>query len=392
MARRRLDRGARTSHVSRVTSPVENKISRTGNIEEYRAPRRSTSRVAWLLRLVAFVLCVALFVHVLATANLRGAWTRIQGVGPLAILILVPFPLGIACDAWGWERLLGALDRRVSLRRIFDVRLVMEAMTNSMPAGAVWADAFGPILLSQRAGVPIPDGFASLTAKRWLVVRTHGVYVAVAAAVGWNFISASSFRLVHNHALLVLLLVGSVALVLISMAVESIAARGHIAGRLSKLLARAKMPGLQQWIEKRHHQFAHADVQLAKLSEDRRATAIATCRIALLWLFEGLETFLILRLLGAPLSFAEVVSFEAGLSVIRSSAFFAPGGIGVQDVGYLTVLDAYGVPDSGVIGPAFVVLKRLKEVVYILVGGALLALGRSRREIRRSQPISTPQP
>jgi hypothetical protein len=52
---------------------------------------------------------------------------------------------------------------------------------------------------------------------------------------------------------------------------------------------------------------------------------------------------------------------------------FAPGGIGVQDVGYLAVLQAYGVPDAASIGPAFVVLKRLKETFWIAIGFGVLA-------------------
>ena len=62
-------------------------------------------------------------------------------------------------------------------------------------------------------------------------------------------------------------------------------------------------------------------------------------------------------------------------------AFFAPAGIGVQDVGYLAVLNAYGVPDANAIGPAFVVLKRMKELVFVAFGYALF--------VQRPQPAAT---
>jgi hypothetical protein len=94
---------------------------------------------------------------------------------------------------------------------------------------------------------------------------------------------------------------------------------------------------------------------------------------AFLWLLEGVETYLILRLLGADLGLVEVMSFDAALSVVRSAAVFAPAGIGVQDLGYLAVLEAYGVPGASGIAPAFVVLKRMKEALFVAVGFIVIA-------------------
>ena len=45
----------------------------------------------------------------------------------------------------------------------------------------------------------------------------------------------------------------------------------------------------------------------------------------------------------------------------------------MQDVGYLSVLDAYGVPDASGIAPAFILLKRMKEAFWIAFGFLLLA-------------------
>ena len=144
----------------------------------------------------------------------------------------------------------------------------------------------------------------------------------------------------------------------LSIAIEALAARGRVAGRISGTLGKARFARIRAWIEERRHHFARADVQLARLSKDKRAGAAAAWRMLGLWVFEGLESFLILRLLGAPLGLIEVLSIDAALSVVRSSAMFTPAGIGVQDVGYLAMLEAYGVPDAASLGPAFIVLKR----------------------------------
>lgn len=339
------------------------------------SPASATTKrgiLPWL-RIVAFLFCIGLFAHALGSSDIGAAWQRIQALGPLALIILIPFPFAIASDAWAWQRLLEGLGRHAPVRRLFRVRIATEAVTNSAPAGAVWAEALGPVLVAMGTGIPASDVFAATTAKRWQVVRMHGVYVVVAALLGHQAVLHASHNLLGNESLLLMVLAGAAVLLLISMGIEAVASRGQLGERLSGFLARVHLPRVKTWIESRHHHFAHADRQIGKLSSDRGAMMGSGARLALVWLFEGLETYLILRLLGANLSLIDVMSFDAGLSVLRSAAIFAPAGIGVQDVGYLTVLSAYDVPDANAIGPAFVVLKRMKEALYVLVGFVVLA-------------------
>ena len=326
-----------------------------------------------ILRWVAFAACVGLFVHALAKSDLAAAWGRIEAIGPVALLVVVPFPFALAMDAWAWQGLLAALERKVSWWTLFVIRIGTEAVTNSAPAGAMWADAISPLLVAQRAGIPAVDVFAASTAKRWTVVRMHGGYVAVCAALGAGSILHASRVLMKSDVLLVSVFAASASLVLLSIAIEALARGGQIAGRISGTLGNARFQRVRTWIETRRHHFARADVQLARLSKDKRAGAGAAWRMLGLWIIEGLESYVILRLLGAPLGVIEVLSFDAALSVVRSTAMFAPAGIGVQDVGYLAVLQAYGVPDAASLGPAFIVLKRLKEAFWIAIGFVILA-------------------
>jgi uncharacterized protein (TIRG00374 family) len=333
----------------------------------------SAGRILKVLRWVAFAACVLLFVHALAESDLTMAWERIRAIGPLAILVMLPFPAALAMDVWAWRVLLAALDRRVSFLTLFKVRLATEAVTNSAPVGALWADALAPILVARRADVPAEDVFAASTAKRWTVVRMHGTYVTLACAFGASALNHASHQLLGSEIRLSLCFACALGLVLLSLGIEALAARGRVAERVSGVLGSARFTRLKAWIETRRHRFARADVQLARLSKSTRVGMSAAWRMLGLWFFEGLETYVILRLLGAPLTFIEVMSMDAALSVVRSSAMFAPAGIGVQDVGYLAMLEAYGVPNASSLGPAFIVVKRVKEAIWIAVGFIMLA-------------------
>lgn len=350
------------------------RVRHAGDVEE--APRPAStgkSRIVPILRWTAFGACVLLFVHALAQTDLAGAWGRIRSIGWLALLVVVPFPFALAMDAWAWKKLLAALGRKASWFVLFTIRIGTEAVTNSAPAGAVVADAISPVLVSRRTGIPAVDVFAASTAKRWTVVRMHAAYVSLSSAFGAAFLMHASRKMFGSDVLILMTLGAAVVLVFLSIGIEALAAHGQIAGRVSGTLGRARFQKIRLWIEERRHHFALADTQLTRLSKDKHAGAAAAWRMLGLWIFEGLESYLILRLLGAPLGVIEVLSFDAALSVVRSSAMFTPAGIGVQDVGYLAMLEAYGVPDAASLGPAFVVLKRMKEAFWIAIGFAILA-------------------
>lgn len=73
-------------------------------------------------------------------------------------------------------------------------------------------------------------------------------------------------------------------------------------------------------------------------------------------------------------------SIEAGLSLVRSLAFFAPGGLGLVDAGYLALVTALSPGDAGATAAAFVLVKRAKELTWIGVGAVLgVVLTRGRR-------------
>ncbi len=341
---------------------------------------------------VVFLACIALFFAALAQTDLAAGFRRIVAIGPIVIVILVPFPLALASDAIAWRALLRALDHRVRWAPMFKVRLATEAVTNTTPAGAVWAEAISPVLVARRTGAPVPDIVAASTAKRWLLVRMHGAYVAFGAAFGYAALSRASRALVGGDAIVVVVASGALGLVLLSLGIEELTARGQVAARVSRFLGRRRFRGVQQWIEGRRHHFTHADAQIGRLADDVHATRRASAWLLCLWLVEGFETYLVLHLLGARLGLVEVMSFDAALSVVRSAALFAPSGIGVQDVGYLAILEAYGVPGGSGIAPAFVVLKRMKEAIFVTIGLVLLARTGSKRRFAHHLPSPPAQP
>jgi hypothetical protein len=123
------------------------------------------------------------------------------------------------------------------------------------------------------------------------------------------------------------------------------------------------------------HHFLEADQHFAGcLAMPPTRMAITATYFTLARLAESFESVLILKLLGAPVGTVEVLCFENLLSLLRALAFFVPAGVGIQDAGYVAVLNGLGLVQATSLAATFVLLKRVKEVVYIAAGYLLLAL------------------
>jgi len=157
----------------------------------------------------------------------------------------------------------------------------------------------------------------------------------------------------------------------------ALSGRARLADRTRAGLNRFGGRWLGSWLETHAARFQRADDHLVRFFErERGSLAFPLLLYSTGWVVRGAETWLFLRLLGVDVSLLTAVVVESAIIVVRSVAVPVPAGLGVQDVGYVLCLKALGVPDPTTLGTAFVLLKRGKDLVWILAGFALLALGR----------------
>jgi hypothetical protein len=149
---------------------------------------------------------------------------------------------------------------------------------------------------------------------------------------------------------------------------------GDLAGRLFSGLGALPIAGLRRGLARRADSFSAVDRQVEEALAGRPGEAALTTLCFLgIWLCEVCETFFILSLLDAGLGFRAVFSFEGLLTLARGLAFFTPSGLGVQDLGYLAFLKGLGVEQAINVWGAFVLVKRGKEIFWIIIGYLLLA-------------------
>ena len=99
----------------------------------------------------------------------------------------------------------------------------------------------------------------------------------------------------------------------------------------------------------------------------RQFDLIKSCGLHLLsWLGGTFEIWLIMYFIGWPVTLAEALVLESLGQAVRSAAFFIPGGLGVQEAGYLLFGMIYHLPPE--MGLALSLVKRLREVLLGLPG------------------------
>ena len=129
--------------------------------------------------------------------------------------------------------------------------------------------------------------------------------------------------------------------------------------------------------------------QFSKLY-DRRGRLSAVFGIHFgIWFFGVLEVWIALRYLGHPVSYGTALVLESLGQAVRGAAFVVPGGIGVQEAGFVALCAVFGIPAP--VAVALSLAKRFPEIVLGLPGLLVWQGLESRRILVRQDAARLPQ-
>jgi len=283
-----------------------------------------------------------------------------RALGWRSFLVCLPFALIMAVDTLGW-RFAFAYDR-VPFLRLVGARMAGEAlnvMTAVMPVGG---DAIKVWFL--RPHVPYRESVASVIVAKTTITLSQalflliGVTFALALAVDSRLVTAMLW-------LLLVELIGAGGFLLVQVA--GLMSRGaRVLARFGKLQALAAAENLDQTLQSFYRR-------------QWRRFALSVGFHLLGWLMGVLETWLFLRVLQIPASLATAMVIEALGSAVRFATFFMPGSLGALEGANTAAFAALGFGAQA--GLAFSVLRRLRQVVWIGLGGLVLVLARGRARL-----------
>ncbi len=301
----------------------------------------------------------ATIAETLAVAGWKLLW-----LGPLYLL-----PLGLAAQSW---RLLFAAGEGPAAAAALRLSWIGLAVNWLLPVAQVGGEAVRARLLTKQ-GSPGSLAVASVVVDK----TVQALCVPLFALVGLGlFLARHGGSKALGGALVVMAVLGAATLAFYRVQ------RAGLFGIAAKIIDR-----LVPWR-------LAADLRLSAETFDaaihavyqRRGRFIIACLWRLLFLLAlSAELWIILFLLGHPVSVAEAVILESLGTVVMAAAFAVPGALGVQEGGFMVLAAALGI--GAEVGLTMSLCLRVRELMVGLPGliawqigeGRALVRGRARR-------------
>ena len=291
-------------------------------------------------------------------------------LGPVALLVLlIPSTIMYIFEAYGWKVTLGPSAKDIPFWRVFAIKTAGEVVNLTTPAGYIGGEPVKAYLLTKHH-VPMVEGVASVVIAKTTKTIAEVLFILLGITLAfWRVDSDGSLEQT-----VVMALVSVAVLFFVTASLVFAQRRGFF----TWLLEFSRKIGLTiRFLETREEKIRSLDrMILHYYRHNRTAVYSSTGLFFLSWMSEALEVYLIIWYLGGPATVLSAISINALSVFIKGGSFFIPGSLGAQDVGNFFLLKDFGYSD--VASVTFALVRRYRELVWIIIGLLCLSMLRGR--------------
>jgi putative membrane protein len=297
-----------------------------------------------------------LFVGVLAQQGLPAVLSALAVAGWGLLLVAAFHLLPLVLDAGAIRVLFATKAAPTAMREAVLTRWAGESANSFLPAGQIG----GPVLMARHLahrGMPMQEAAAVITVSTTLQTVAQIIF----ALLGVTLLGARAGH-VSEAALSTSALVASGFLAVQIGGFYLLQRRGFFSKLLRAATRFAGKRDWSGWVSR-----AEAIDQSVQDIYGRAGGVAGSFVLSLVgWLVGTGEVWLILQLLGHPVSWLDALLLESLGQAIRGAAFAVPGALGVQEGGYLLLAPLVGLaPDTAL---ALSLSKRAREILLGLPG------------------------
>lgn len=323
-----------------------------------------------MIRLLFLAAGLVVLGGLISHIGLFQVWETVERVGLVAFcIILIPLLVVYLLDAYGWSLTLGHWASRVGFVRLFMVRMAGEAINVTTPTAMLGGEPMKAYLLT-RYEVPMVEGLASVVTAKTIMVVAQILFMLSGLGVTLWLLGEGEY-----HVLLAFVTLGLLGFgVFLFLVVQ----RYGIGRGLLTVADTCRLRS--QRLEAYRPQLLELDRTIRTFYGERRRTFLWSMVVHFVaWLTEVVEVYAILYFLGAEVGWLTSFAIAAIAVLIKGSVSFVPGGLGAQEGGYLFLLTALG--HDEVTGITFAVIRRIREILWILIGLVFLAVLRDKAAV-----------
>jgi len=308
-------------------------------------------------KLVALCLGLFLFLWILGQVGLEETFAQVRQVGWSFPFLLLPSVVMALLFSIGWWL---TLPPAVPLAHAFLIRAAGEAVNLITPLAYMGGEPLKASLL-RRLGIPLTDGLASVVVTKTMTAFAYSLFIFLGLA------SALPRTQEFSSALLGGLGVG--LFLALSVLVLYYGQTRGMFSLLHWLIYRLGARG-EAWMAKREG-LEVLDSKIATLYRARRPLVGCLLFSLLGWLTTAVEAYLFLWAMGSRVDVPTAMLIQALLLGVKAATFFIPANLGTQEGG--TVLIFLGLGISAEAAMAFSLLRRAREILWVVVGLTVLA-------------------
>lgn len=318
--------------------------------------------------LLGLALLVALVVW-----NGRSDILQLLDTAGWALLWLIPFhALPLLLDAEGWRALLAPRDplRHATLPWLWWIATIREAVSRLLPLASIGGEIVG-IRLARMRPLPGPAVAASVIVEVLLTIVNQYLFTALGLVL---LLSAT-----RDANLLGSLALGLAVSLPVPLGLYALLRHGALFAKVERGLI--GMLGEDSRIAALLGDATVLDAEIRALS-----ARYGVLTRALLWQLAGMvvgafETWAALKLLGHEIGLGAALAVESLTLAVRHFAFFVPGGLGVQEAGFVVFGRLVGLPPD--VSVALSLARRVREIGFGVPALLSWQWVESRRLLRR---------
>jgi uncharacterized membrane protein YbhN (UPF0104 family) len=335
-----------------------------------RGHNRRVGLAKGVLRLALVGGLVALLWHYFSALDFSMVAVRISGSGFALPLILLPYGLVFLAESFAW-RLTIRHTPAPRVGKLYLIRMATDALLYSIPGGVAVAEPMRPVLLQRQCGIDMTEGIGSCIITKINIAVAQALFVFLGFMLVMAFYPGVSLQFGVDGGPAGYLAAGCALLCVIGLL--TLPFSGPRLTQLVRLFSRIPLAPLQRLIVKAEPAIGRLDSHVGAFAREHTSRFAGSLLFGFAaWLLIGVESYLILKLLGADPTLTQAIALESAASILRIMFFFIPGGLGASEVGFVTLLVAFGFPDAITLAAAYIAVKRVKEAGWVVLGYGVL--------------------
>lgn len=262
--------------------------------------------------------------------------------------------------------------------RLYLVRMAGEAFNNVTPLGSVGGEPVKALMLKHRYGLGYREVGVSLILDKTVVA----IGLALFLSVGFVLLMPSerlegTFKTVSGLGLAAL----STGILLFFL-IQRFRIASWVGQRLGGSRFGARLGRVLRLV-------GDVDERIVRFYTVHWKRFAAALSLALVnWTLGAVEVYAVMWWLGQPVTLVDAWGIEAMAQLVRTGTFFIPAGLGTQDGTFVFVCSA--ITGNAPVGLAMSVVRRCREIVWILTGLALWWVFAPRPGVPAKEPAGLP--